>query len=79
MSDLIMDAIREHIGADEVALVTHYVVTAAIIQPDGSEATITLPSPGMPLWQQHGLLSYEASGLVPQPIYEQPDEDEEEQ
>lgn len=79
MSDLIMDAIREHIGPDEVAMVTHYVVTAAIIQPDGSEATITFPSPGMPLWQQHGLLSYEAAGLVPQPIYEQPDDDEEEQ
>lgn len=48
-------------------LVTHYVVVANIINNDGEDEFHTMTSPGMPQWQRHGMLSYEASAQEPQP------------
>ena len=71
--DPIADAIAQ---AADGAFVTHYVVVAALIDEDGEPLTYTMTSPGLPLWMRHGLLSYEAAAAIPQPEYERPDEDE---
>ncbi|MDQ3276480.1 MAG: hypothetical protein M3Q39_16005 [Actinomycetota bacterium] len=51
------------------SMVTHYVVVAAVILADGVDTTATIVSPGLPLWQQHGLLSYEAGAATPEPAW----------
>ena len=75
-ADPIADAIAERM---EAPMVTHYVVVAALIDENGTETTACIPSPGLPLWMQHGLLAYEAAASVPQPIYQlAEDEDDDE-
>lgn len=61
--------------------VTHYVVVAATITEDGETAVHSICTPGMPNWQRHGLLSYEASATESQPnwtIHYMYDDEEEE-
>lgn len=74
-ADPLGDAIAARIDAP---LVTHYVVVAAVIEDDGGEITAMIPSPGLPLWMQHGLLSYEAAATVPQPFYEKGEDGDDE-
>lgn len=75
-ADPIADAIAAHL---EEPIVTHYVVVAAVINTEGVEQTALIPSPGLPLWMQHGLLAYEAAASIPQPIYQMSeDEDDDE-
>lgn len=50
--------------------VTHYVVCAAVFDDAGEPMTLTLRSPGLPLWMQHGLLSYCLSSTVAQPFWD---------
>lgn len=72
-ADPIADAIAD---AAEVSFVTHYVVVAATVDPDGNSGTHLIPSPGLPLWMQHGLLAYEAAASIPQPFYQKFDDEE---
>ena len=72
-ADPIGDALAASI---DVPFVTHYAAVAAAVMEDGTEITHLVTSPGLPLWMAHGLLSYEAAALIPQPEYERPDEDE---
>ncbi len=60
------DVIGKVAGA---SMVTHYVVVVAVIDSDGDETTHLITSPGLPLWQAHGLLSFEAAGTIPQPVW----------
>lgn len=86
MSDT-QDTYTEHQSAlqDVIAkisdehLITHYVVVAAGITDQGDAFTTTITSPGLPLWQKHGLLSYEATATQAQPewtTYDDEDEDD---
>jgi hypothetical protein len=71
-ADPLADAIRDAIGSP---FVTHYVVVVSTIEANGEPCTGHISSPGMPLWMKHGLLSYEAAGLIPQPLYAAEDEE----
>ena len=66
------DAIAKVTGVD---FVTHYVVVAATASAD-EEGTHMVTSPGLPLWQAHGLLSFEAHATVPQPFYAEDEDDD---
>lgn len=48
-------------------LVTAWVTVAAVVADDGGEYLHTITSPGLPLWQRHGLLSTEAAASTNQP------------
>lgn len=71
-SDRIADAIATKCDG---MFVTHYIVAAAVIAPDGEPLTIKIASPGLPLWMQHGLLSYEASATAAQPVWSHDDDE----
>ena len=71
------DPIADAIAAQcDGMYVTHYVVAAAVIDSEGEPLTVKMISPGLPLWMQHGLLSYEASATVAQPVWSHDDDDE---
>lgn len=53
----------------DAAFVTQYVVVAAVTHPNGEDSTHLITSPNLPLWQTHGLLSYEAAATAPQPTW----------
>lgn len=69
-----MDSYEEHQSELQNAItavtgrpvVTHYVLVAATLDGEGDVETHLITSPGLPLWQTHGLLSYEASYTSPQ-------------
>lgn len=48
-------------------LVTAWVTVAAVIADNGDQHIHTITSPGLPLWQRHGLLSTEAAASTNQP------------
>lgn len=52
-------------------IITHYVVVAASIADDGEVETHLITSPDLPMWQAHGLLSFEAAHTTPQPAWAQ--------
>lgn len=52
----------------EVDFVTHFVIVAAGATAE-DEGTYLIKSPGLPNWQAHGMLSYEAAAMAPQPIW----------
>ncbi len=66
------DVIGKVAGA---SMVTHYVVVAAVLDSDGDETTHLITSPGLPLWQAHGLLSFEAAATNPPPVWTDDGED----
>lgn len=71
------DTYTEHQGALQDAitavagrpLVTHYVVVAATVDDGGEVETHLITSPNLPMWQAHGLLSFEAAHTTPQPAW----------
>ena len=48
-------------------LVTAWVTVAAVVADNGDQHIHTITSPGLPLWQRHGLLSTEAVASTNQP------------
>ena len=62
--DTLADAIATALG---VPMVTRWVLVAECIDEDGEPQVWEGHSPGLPMWQQWGLLSWIAQGLVPQP------------
>lgn len=51
-------------------------MVAETIEEDGEPTVHSLSSPGLPLWQRFGLLSWEAQGCVPQPLWSHTEDDE---
>ena len=59
-------------------IIGRYVVVFESVEEDGHSCIGRLPSPGLPMWMQMGMLNFEASGLVAQPIWTAEDDDEDE-
>ena len=56
-------------------IISRYVIVFESVEEDGRPCIGRLPSPGLPMWMQMGMLNFEASGLTAQPLWTNTDED----